>query len=181
MQIVTYDFRLRLRPARLWSWTLWWGHVSSEPQRYLCVSVMLSEASSWSHWGLLTPYGDIDLVNTGSGNGLSPDGTKPLPEPVLTYHQWSLMAFIWGLFHRKCLKYITVAWVWIILYHSHISQRAKTPHGVSESLQRFKDSNAFIHQNYMISTWIDTLTFVLNNSGILSMSPFYNRWYGDPY
>ena len=24
------------------------------------------------------------LVNTGSGNGLVPDGTKPLPEPMLT-------------------------------------------------------------------------------------------------
>ena len=27
------------------------------------------------------------LVNIGSGNGLLPDGTKPLPESVLTYHQ----------------------------------------------------------------------------------------------
>ena len=26
-------------------------------------------------------------VNIGSGNGLLPDGTKPLPEPLLTYHQ----------------------------------------------------------------------------------------------
>ena len=26
------------------------------------------------------------LVNIGSGNGLLPDGTKPLPEPILTYH-----------------------------------------------------------------------------------------------
>ena len=26
-------------------------------------------------------------VNIGSGNGLLPDGTKPLPEPMLT-HQW---------------------------------------------------------------------------------------------
>ena len=26
-------------------------------------------------------------VNIGSGNGLLPDGTKPLPEPILTYHQ----------------------------------------------------------------------------------------------
>ena len=26
-------------------------------------------------------------VNTGSGNGLLPDSTKPLPEPMLTYHQ----------------------------------------------------------------------------------------------
>ena len=25
------------------------------------------------------------LVNIGSGNGLLPDGTKPLPEPMLTY------------------------------------------------------------------------------------------------
>ena len=26
-------------------------------------------------------------VNIGSGNGLLPDGTKPLPEPMLTYRQ----------------------------------------------------------------------------------------------
>ena len=29
-------------------------------------------------------------VNIGSGNGLLPDGTKPLPEPILTYHQRAL-------------------------------------------------------------------------------------------
>ena len=41
---------------------------------------------------------------------------------------------------------------------------------------RFKiqDSNTFIHQNYMISTWIDTLALVMNNCRILSMSPSYN-------
>ena len=27
------------------------------------------------------------LVNTGSGNGLLADGTKPLPEPMFTFHQ----------------------------------------------------------------------------------------------
>ena len=31
-------------------------------------------------------------VNIGSGNGLLPDGTKPLPEPVLTNHSWGLVA-----------------------------------------------------------------------------------------
>ena len=31
------------------------------------------------------------LVNTGSGNGLLPDGTKPLPEPMLTH--WPLGDF----------------------------------------------------------------------------------------
>ena len=35
----------------------------------------IDEAMAWCHW-----------VNIGSGNGLLPDGTKPLPEPVLTYH-----------------------------------------------------------------------------------------------
>ena len=41
------------------------------------------------------------LVNTGSGNGLLPDGTKPLPEPMLTYHQQGSVAFIWGHHHRR--------------------------------------------------------------------------------
>ena len=30
-------------------------------------------------------------------------------------------------------------------------------------IQRFKDWNTFIHQNYTISTWIDTLTLLMNN------------------
>ena len=34
------------------------------------------------------------LVKTGSGNGLLPDGTKPLPEPMLIYHQQGPVAFI---------------------------------------------------------------------------------------
>ena len=34
-------------------------------------------------------------VNIGSGNGLLPDGTKPLPESMLTNGQWSVVAFTW--------------------------------------------------------------------------------------
>ena len=34
-------------------------------------------------------------------HGLLPEGTKPLPEPMLTYHQLGLVAFIWGKFHRR--------------------------------------------------------------------------------
>ena len=41
-----------------------------------------------THCDLVTPYGDMNLgQHIGSGNGLLPDGTKPLPEPMLTYHQ----------------------------------------------------------------------------------------------
>ena len=35
-----------------------------------------------------------NYVNIGSGNGLLPDGTKPLPEPMLTYNRWGPMPFI---------------------------------------------------------------------------------------
>ena len=38
------------------------------------------------HWCLVTPYDDSDLGQISSGNGLLPDGTKPLPESMLTYH-----------------------------------------------------------------------------------------------
>ena len=44
-------------------------------------------------------------VNIGSGNGLMPDNTKPLPEPMLTDHQWSSVTFIIGQFHKRCLNY----------------------------------------------------------------------------
>ena len=49
--------------------------------------------------GPVMPYGDIDLVNIALGTGLLPDGTKPLPEPILTYHEKHSVAFTWELFH----------------------------------------------------------------------------------
>ena len=51
-------------------------------------------------------------VNIGSGNGLLPDGTKPLPKPVLTYHQWGSVAFTWKQFYRKCSRNQSIKWVW---------------------------------------------------------------------
>ena len=38
-------------------------------------------------------------VDIGSDNSLLPDGTKPIPEPMLITHQWSLVTFTWGKFH----------------------------------------------------------------------------------
>ena len=51
-------------------------------------------------------------VNIGSGNGLLPDGTKPLPEPMLTDHQWSPVTFIPGQFHKRCLNHQSFKSVW---------------------------------------------------------------------
>ena len=55
------------------------------------------------------PVGHIAIwicVNMGSGDGLVPDGTKPLPKPMLTSHQWSSVANTWKQFHGKCPSYI---------------------------------------------------------------------------
>ena len=43
---------------------------------------------------------------------------------VLTYHQWGLVAFTWGQFHRKYSRYLSLIWVCklLILYYSLISQ-----------------------------------------------------------
>ena len=48
------------------------------------------------------------LVNIGSGNGLLPDGTKPLPEPMLSHHQRGNVEFIWGQFHDKFSGYMYI-------------------------------------------------------------------------
>ena len=36
------------------------------------------------------------LVNTGSINGVLPDGTNPLREPMLTHHHWCHLPVIPG-------------------------------------------------------------------------------------
>ena len=44
------------------------------------------DMTTLTHCGPVTPYADIDLCQLGLGNGLMPDGTKPSPEPMWTYH-----------------------------------------------------------------------------------------------
>ena len=43
-------------------------------------------------------------VNIGLGNGLLPDGTKSLPEPLLTWYRWGSVAFNWEQFSINCSK-----------------------------------------------------------------------------
>ena len=51
-------------------------------------------------------------INIGSGNGLLPDDTKPLPEPMLTNHQWGILTFIWEQFHSDYARHYSVLTVW---------------------------------------------------------------------
>ena len=50
-------------------------------------------------------------ANIGSGNGLLPDGTKPLPEPMSTHHSWGSAACTWEQFHKKCSTIHFVKWI----------------------------------------------------------------------
>ena len=45
---------------------------------------------SFTERGLVTPYGSLIGVNIDSSNGLLPDGTKPLSEPMLNNQKWVL-------------------------------------------------------------------------------------------
>ena len=64
-------------------------------------------------------------VNIGSGNGLLPDGTKPLPEPILTDHQWSPVTFILGQFQKRCLNHQSLKS--ISKLHTHVSKNSNFP------------------------------------------------------
>ena len=46
------------------------------------------------------------LLNIGSGNGLLPEGTKQLTEPMYTYYQWISVALTYNQFHRSELTII---------------------------------------------------------------------------
>ena len=48
-------------------------------------------------------------------NGLVPDDTMPLPEPMMTNYQWDHVSFMWVQFHRKCSRYLSSIWVWKLL------------------------------------------------------------------
>ena len=53
----------------------------------LCINrFQRAHATYLTHCGLVTPLGDIDMDQHGSGNGLMHDGTTPWHEPMLTVH-----------------------------------------------------------------------------------------------
>ena len=94
-------------------------------------------------------------VNIGSGNGLLPDGTKPLPEPLLTDHQWSPETFILGQFHKGYLSHqsLTPNWKLHLKFHWNLP-------GANESIWPWQNKaqpncvhTAHIH---FLLTWCST-------------------------
>ena len=62
-------------------------------------------------------------VDIESGNVLLPDGSKPLPEPMLTYYQWGSIALT-----KTNFTGVLIKWVWetYFLNYFHISQAPMT-------------------------------------------------------
>ena len=49
------------------------------------ITLWLDDAIWWHGWWISD--------NIGSSNGMLPDGTKPLPKPMLIYHHWACVLF----------------------------------------------------------------------------------------
>ena len=78
------------------NWGIW---LYNHQPRFELKSLWSSDAILWwcGQW-----------VNIGSGNGLLPDGTKPMPEPMLLSHWWDPVAFSLEHFHTECRSYYSV-------------------------------------------------------------------------
>ena len=58
-------------------------------------------------------------VNMGSGNSLLPDGTRPLPAPVLTYRQ-QILLLLTGLYHAYALYWNLVSSLSSVTYEEDL-------------------------------------------------------------
>ena len=83
--------------------------------------VVKVHGSHWMHFNSLGPSDTIWRWRSWSGN----DGTKPLPEPMLTYYQWSPVAFIWGHYHKNIWRYQSVKQDWRL----HLKITIRSPRG----------------------------------------------------
>ena len=111
------------------------GEMSSQTQTPL--EIPTENSSNWVHaqnhiksqifinslWPCDVTWWHI-WVNIGSDNGLLPDRTKPLPEPMLTYPPKYFMAFASDQFHKNGLWTLYVTHVWRLhFWDYYISQR----------------------------------------------------------
>ena len=86
--------------------TIAWGHqlINQIPEPLL-TTFFVTIQHHMSHWvnSLWHHMVTQIWINIGSGNGLSPEGIKQLPEPMVTYHKYDPVAFIWEQIHDRYL------------------------------------------------------------------------------
>ena len=69
--------------------------IDCKPVVLALVEAHLSFLDMWRHRATQI------WVSIGSDNGLLPEGTKPLSDPMLTYHKQYSLTFIWEQFHKN--------------------------------------------------------------------------------
>ena len=80
-------------------------HMTILVSEVTCHSTVCSTAcSGWQKNQSSTKW----IAITDNVSGLLPDGSKPLPEPMLTSPQWSSVAFNWDQLHSKCSRYYSL-------------------------------------------------------------------------
>ena len=67
------------------------------------------------------------LINTFSGNGLVPDGIKPLPEPKLTYHHRNPVAFIHSYNVNNINLHLKTSFPMLYLKSTHLKSQPHLP------------------------------------------------------
>ena len=74
-------------------------HLKMSSAKWRLFGLGLNE---FTHLGPTTPYGE-NVVYIIAGKGTLPEGTnKAASQPMITNHQWGLMAFTYGQSHMKC-------------------------------------------------------------------------------
>ena len=85
----------------------------SEPMMIILLTHICVTRPQWVN--AMWPGDAIGVGQHWLRNALSPHGTKPLPEPILTYRQQDPVTFIWGQFHDKPLSHQSLKLVWKVL------------------------------------------------------------------
>ena len=91
-------------------------------------------------WGHLVTQ---NLVSTGSGNGLVPNGIRPLLESILSYYIKGPAAFTWEQFHKIFSTYQSLKWVLQV----HIQNSSHISHEVND-LTRETLNAAYINTHW---------------------------------
>ena len=101
------------------------------------------------------------LVHIGSGNGLLPDGTKPLPEPMLTNHQWTLVALINDEYHINAQDFYL--WYKFGKYsfklHMHLLRANELTHWPLVTPYGDKDLGQLWLRQWLVAWWHQAITW----------------------
>ena len=102
------------------SWGWWFETHSLWRQCNALPKVMLIFNSSWP-CDMIWWHRSSSRSALAQGDGLLPDGTKPLPGLMLIYHHWGSVVFTWKDFHNQWRNYFSVykAEKWLIQNYCH--------------------------------------------------------------